>query len=100
MAAKKNTKKAEESKPKRQVAMVTLDDGTTMKRTDYIRKLYREGMKPAEIAKKLEIRYQYVWQALRKIRKTEAAKTEDVEQNVAEVPAEDVFEGEEEEEEF
>jgi len=94
MAAKK--KKAEESKPKRQVAMVTLDDGTTMKRTDYIRKLFQEGMRPAEIAKKLDIRYQYVWQALRKIRKP---KTE-TEGEVAEAPAqvEDAFEGEEEEE--
>ena len=73
MAAKKKTtkKNSEEAKPKRQVAMVTLDDGTQMKRTDYIRKRFLEGASRSEIAKELGIPYQYVWQATRKLKKAE-----------------------------
>jgi len=68
------SKKKETPKKKREVAMVTLEDGTTMKRVDYIRKLYKEGMKKSEIAKKLDIPYQYVWQATRKLDQAEQAE--------------------------
>lgn len=58
-------------KTKREVAYVTTDDGRVIKRTEYIRELWNDGqgMTISQIAKKLEIPYQYVWQAVNRLRK-------------------------------
>lgn len=55
--------------------MITLEDGTSIARTEYIRKLAEEGMEKKDIAKKLEIPYQTVFQAL-KVPKTAAQSFE------------------------
>lgn len=77
MAAKK-TKKQEETKAKRQVIMVTTDDGREIRRTEYIRELWDNGngMKIGEIAKKLGVKYQIVWQTINNYRKSQAKKAE------------------------
>lgn len=77
MAAKK-TKKQEEAKAKRQVIMVTTDDGREIRRTEYIRELWDNGngMKIGEIAKKLGVKYQIVWQTINNYRKSQAKKAE------------------------
>lgn len=92
MAAKKK-EAAKKDAPKRKVIMVTTDDGREIKRVEYIRELYAEGMKPAEIAKKLGVRYQIVWQALKKVR-----KPKEEEEAVSEAPVEAVLEVEDDEE--
>ena len=98
MAKKSTAKKDTEKKAKRQVVMVTTDDGRTIKRAEYIRELFQSGMKMSEIAKKLGIPYQYVWQATRKLRQN--AKAEEATETSAAGASADVFEDEEEEEQF
>lgn len=53
--------------------MVTLDDGTEMPRSEYIRKLFAEGKERGEIAKELDVAYTVVWQAT-KVAKSDADK--------------------------
>lgn len=48
---------------KRGAVMITLEDGTSMKRVEYIRNLYENGQSRADIAKLLDIPYNVVYQA-------------------------------------
>ena len=50
--------------------MITLEDGTEVSRSEYIRQLVEEGMSKAEIAKKLGVEYSVVWQATKKVKTT------------------------------
>lgn len=56
--------------------MITLEDGTEISRSEYIRQLVEEGMTKADIAKKLGVEYSVVWQATKKV-KTLAEKYAD-----------------------
>lgn len=53
--------------------MITLEDGTEIPRSEYIRQLAAEGMSRGDIAKKLGVEYSVVWQAT-KTQKTDAEK--------------------------
>lgn len=62
------TKDAEGTRSK---YMITLEDGTEISRSEYIRQLVAEGMTKAEIAKKLGVEYSVVWQATKKTKSVE-----------------------------
>lgn len=55
----------------RQKYDVTLEDGTVISRSEYIRQLAAEGMTRADIAKELGVEYSVVWQATKKLKSTE-----------------------------
>ena len=52
---------------------VTLEDGTTISRSEYIRELFASGTSRSDIAKQLEVPYSIVWQAT-KTEKDEATQ--------------------------
>lgn len=62
------TKEAEGTRSK---YMITLEDGTEISRSEYIRQLVAEGLSKAEIAKKLGVEYSVVWQATKKVKSVE-----------------------------
>ena len=64
------TKEAEGT---RATHMITLEDGTEIARSEYIRQLAANGMTRGEIAKELGVEYSVVWQAT-KTQKTDADK--------------------------
>jgi predicted transcriptional regulator len=55
----------------RQKYEITLEDGTTISRSEYIRKKVAEGMSKGDIAKELQVEYSVVWQATKKLKTTE-----------------------------
>ncbi len=55
----------------RQKYEVTLEDGTVISRSEYIRQLAAGGMSRADIAKELEVEYSVVWQATKKMKSVE-----------------------------
>ena len=56
---------------------VTLEDGTVVSRSEYIRMLYAEGKSRGDIAKELDVPYTVVWQAT-KVVKSEQEKFADL----------------------
>lgn len=48
--------------------MVELEDGTSMPRTEYIRKRVAEGAKKGDIAKELNVPYSVIWQATKTVK--------------------------------
>lgn len=62
------TKEADNSRQKYEV---TLEDGTVIARSEYIRKKVAEGVSKGEIAKELGVEYSVVWQATKKMKTTE-----------------------------
>lgn len=56
---------------------VTLEDGTIISRSEYIRRLYADGKSRGDIAKELNVPYTVVWQAT-KVVKTEQEKFADL----------------------
>lgn len=56
---------------------VTLDDGTVISRSEYIRRLYADGKSRGDIAKELDVPYTVVWQAT-KVVKSEQEKFADL----------------------
>lgn len=67
------TKEAEGT---RQKHTITLEDGTEISRTDYIRQRVAEGASKSELAKELNVSYNVIWQAT-KTEKTIADKFQD-----------------------
>ena len=67
------TKEAEGT---RQKHVITLEDGTEISRTDYIRQRVAEGMSKSELAKELGVSYNVIWQATKQ-EKTAADKYQD-----------------------
>lgn len=67
------TKEAEGTRSKH---MVTLDDGTEVSRSEYIRQQVAAGKSKADVAKELNVEYSIVWQATKE-QKTVAEKLAD-----------------------
>ena len=68
------TKELEGTREKHEV---TLEDGTVVSRSEYIRMLYAEGKSRGDIAKELDVPYTVVWQAT-KVVKSEQEKFADL----------------------
>lgn len=68
------TKDLEGSREKHEI---TLEDGTVVSRTDYIRALFAEGKSRGDIAKELDVPYTVVWQAT-KVSKSAQEKYQDL----------------------
>lgn len=68
------TKELEGSREKHEI---TLEDGTVVSRSEYIRSLYKEGKSRGEIAKMLDVPYTVVWQAT-KVAKSAQEKYQDL----------------------
>lgn len=68
------TKELEGTREKHEV---TLEDGTIVSRSEYIRMLYAEGKSRGDIAKELDVPYTVVWQAT-KVVKSEQEKFADL----------------------
>lgn len=62
------TKEAEGTRQKYEV---TLDDGSVISRSEYIRKQVEAGVPKSDIAKELGVEYSVVWQATKKLKTTE-----------------------------
>jgi transposase len=62
------TKEAEGTRQKYEV---TLEDGTVISRSEYIRKQVEAGVAKSDIAKELGVEYSVVWQATKKLKTTE-----------------------------
>lgn len=65
----------------RSTHMVTLEDGTEMSRSEYIRKRVAEGLSRSEVAKELDVAYSVVWQAT-KVDKTAQEKFDEAVANI------------------
>lgn len=61
--------------------MVTLDDGTEVSRSEYIRMQYAAGVTRGDIAKNLDVPYSVVWQATKE-NKTDADRLADAIENL------------------
>ena len=72
------TKEAEGT---RTVHMITLEDGTEISRTEYIRQQIAAGKTRGEVAKELGVDYSVVWQAT-KVQKTAADKFAELVENI------------------
>lgn len=67
------TKELEGTRAKHEI---TLEDGSTVSRAEYIRRLYADGISRSDIVKQLDVPYSVVWQAT-KVEKSEQQKYQD-----------------------
>lgn len=67
------TKELEGTRAKHEI---TLEDGSTVSRAEYIRRLYADGVSRSDIVKQLDVPYSVVWQAT-KVEKSEQQKYQD-----------------------